>query len=390
VGSNQGYIYVRTEYPLAVKRLETALRQAEEEGLLGDRILGSRFNFRIKISRGAGAFVSGESTALMRAIEGQRSMPRARPPHSAESGLWSKPTVLNNIKTFAYVPLIVEKGAPWFASIGTEGSKGTAVFAMAGKVVNSGLAEVPMGATLRTLVNDIGGGVSSSKELKAVQIGGPSGGCLPERLLDTPVDFDSLTQAGAVMGSGGLIVMDTDNCMVDAARFFLDFTQKESCGKCTLCRIGTRQLLDILNEIVAGRGRMEDLDLLLELGEDVVAGSLCGLGQTAPNPLLTTLRYFREEYETHIREKRCPSLVCKELIAYYIMPKKCDRACEHCVLTCPTKAIYSDEKGIKVIEQEKCTKCGTCLERCPTQFTAVVKISPVSTLPPVPPRPKEA
>lgn len=390
IGSSQGYIYVRAEYPLAVRRLEIALRQAEEAGLLGDRILGSRFSFRIRIAKGAGAFVSGESTALMRAIEGERSMPRARPPHSAESGLWGKPTVLNNVKTFACVPLIIEKGAPWFASIGTEGSKGTAVFALAGKVVNSGLAEVPMGTTIRTLVNDIGGGVAGGRKLKAVQIGGPSGGCLPESLFDTPVDFDSLTRAGAVMGSGGLIVMDDSNCMVDTARFFLDFCQKESCGKCTLCRLGTRQLLDILNDIVAGRGRMEDLNLLAELGEDVVAGSLCGLGQTAPNPLLTTLRYFREEYEAHIKERRCPSLVCRDLIAYYIRPDRCDRACEHCVLTCPTRAIFSDEKGIKVIDQEKCTKCGNCLERCPPEFTAVIKISPVSALPPSPPRPKEA
>lgn len=381
VGAEQGYIYVRAEYPLAIERIRIALRQAKELGLLGDNILGSDFGFHIEIAAGAGAFVSGEATALVAAMEGRRSEPRVKPPHLVEAGLWNKPTLLNNVKTFAYVPLIIERGADWFTSTGTEGSKGTAVFTLAGKVVSSGLTEVPMGTTLRELIYDIGGGIGRDKQFKAVQIGGPSGGCLPGTSLDIPIDYDSLREAGSMMGSGGMIAMDEDNCMVDAAKFFLDFSTKESCGKCTTCRLGTLQMLQILEDITAGRGRMEDIDLLLALAEDVKAGSLCGLGKTAPNPVLTTLRYFRDEYGAHVMEKRCPAKVCPELIVYYILSEKCDRACEHCVLTCPTEAIKGGKGEVKVIDQEKCTKCGTCLEVCPPEYDAVVKLSPVTSLP---------
>ena len=381
IGAEQGYIYVRSEYPLAIERIQTALRQANELGFLGDNILGTGFGFQIEIAAGAGAFVSGEETALIAAVEGRMSTPRPRPPYPAECGLWGSPTLLNNVKTFGYVPLIVERGGDWFSSIGTEGSKGTAMFTLAGKVPNSGLAEVRMGTTLRELVYDIGGGIVKDKQFKAVQMGGPSGGCLPETLLDIPVDYDSLREAGSMMGSGGMIVMDEDNCMVDAARFFLDFSTKESCGLCTMCRLGTLQMLRMLEDITAGRGKIEDLDLLLALADDVRTGSLCGLGKTAPNPVLTTLRYFREEYEAHILEKRCPARVCPELTVYYILPEKCDRACEHCVLTCPTEAVKGEKGQVKIIDQEKCSKCGTCLEVCPPEYNAVVKLSPVSSLP---------
>ena len=390
IGAEQGYIYVRAEYPLAIERIEIALKQAKEVGLLGDNVLGSSFGFHIEIAAGAGAFVSGEATALVAAMEGRRSEPRPRPPRLTEAGLWNKPTLLNNVKTFAYVPMIIERGGDWFASVGTEGSKGTAMFTLAGKVVNSGLAEVPMGTTLRKLVYDIGGGIAKNKKFKAVQIGGPSGGCLPETLLDIPIDYDSLREAGSMMGSGGMIVMDENNCMVDAARFFLDFSTKESCGKCTMCRLGTLQMLRILEDVAAGRGKTEDIDVILTLAEDVKAGSLCGLGQTAPNPVLTTLRYFRDEYEAHILEKRCPAGVCPELTVYYILPDKCDRACEHCILTCPTEAIKGEKGEVKVIDQEKCSKCGTCLEVCPPEYNAVVKLSPVSSLPASNVSPKEA
>ncbi|MDH4299255.1 MAG: NADH-quinone oxidoreductase subunit NuoF [Dehalococcoidia bacterium] len=381
IGAEQGYIYVRSEYPLAIERTQIALEQARELGFLGHHILGADFGFDIEIAAGAGAFVSGEETALIAAVEGKMSTPRPRPPYPAESGLWGKPTLLNNVKTFGYVPLIVERGGDWFASIGTEESKGTAMFTLAGKVANSGLAEVPMGTTLRELVYDIGGGIAKDKQFKAVQIGGPSGGCLPESLLNIPIDYDSLREAGSMMGSGGMIIMDEDNCMVDAARFFLDFSTKESCGKCTVCRLGTLQMLRILEDITAGRGKIENIDLLLALAEDVKIGSLCGLGRTAPNPVLTTLRYFREEYEAHIVEKRCPARVCPELTVYYILPEKCDRACEHCILTCPTEAIKGEKGEVKMIDQEKCSKCGTCLEVCPPEYNAVVKLSPVSLLP---------
>jgi NADH-quinone oxidoreductase subunit F len=381
IGAKQGYIYVRSEYPLAIERIQIALRQGEALGFLGDNILGSDFGFQIEIAAGAGAFVSGEETALMAAVEGSMSTPRPRPPYPAECGLWGKPTLLNNVKTFGYVPLIVERGGDWFGSVGTEGSKGTAMFTLAGKTNSSGLAEVPMGTTLRELVYDIGGGIAEDKQFKAVQIGGPSGGCLPESLLDIPIDYDSLREAGSMMGSGGMIVMDEDNCMVDAARFFLDFSTKESCGKCTMCRLGTLQMLRMLEDITAGRGKIVDLDALLTLAEDVKMGSLCGLGKTAPNPVLTTLRYFRDEYEAHILEKRCPARVCPELTVYYILPDKCDRACEHCVLTCPTEAIKGEKGEVKIIDQEKCSKCGTCLEVCPPEYNAVVRLSPVSSLP---------
>jgi NADH-quinone oxidoreductase subunit F len=381
IGAHDGFVYIRAEYPLAIERLEVALKQAVSLGLLGDNIMGSGFSFDIEIAQGAGAFVSGAETALMMAIEGRRSMPRPRPPYPSESGLWDNPTVINNVKTYAYVPLILARGADWFSNIGTEKSKGTAVFALAGKTVNTGLAEVAMGTTLHELIFDIGGGMRSGKKFKAVQIGGPSGGCLPESMLRTPVDFDSLRQAGAIMGSGGVIAMDEDNCVVDTAKFFLDFIQKESCGKCSTCRIGTKQMLDILEDITVGKGKPEDMDLLRDLAEDVSGGSLCGLGRTASNPVLTTIKYFSDEYKAHILEKRCPALVCKELIAYYIIPEKCERACEHCVLSCPVKAISTNEKGIKVIDQSKCTKCGSCLLLCPPEYNAVVKLSPPSLVP---------
>jgi len=382
VGARQGYIYVRAEYPLAVERVKTALRQAEELGLLGDNILGSGLSFRIELAMGAGAFVSGEETALMAAVEGEMSTPRPRPPYPAQAGLWGKPTLLNNVKTFANIPLIIERGADWFSSIGTESSKGTAVFTLAGKVNKKGLTEVPMGITFREIIHDIGGGIPGSKSFKAIQIGGPSGGCIPPSLLDAPIDYDSLRQAGSMMGSGGLIVMDEDNCVVDAAKFFLDFTTKESCGKCTLCRLGTLQMFHILEAITRGEGKPEDLDLLFELAEDVKLGSLCALGGTAPNPVLTTLRYFRDEYEAHVLEKRCPAKLCPELTAYYILPDKCERSCEHCVLTCPTEAIKGEKGEVKFIDQEKCVNCGTCLDVCPPEYNAVVKLSPISQLPP--------
>jgi NADH-quinone oxidoreductase subunit F len=390
MGAEQGYVYVRAEYPLAIERIKIALKQARELGVLGENILGSDFGFDIEIAAGAGAFVSGEATALIAAMEGRRSEPRPRPPRLTEAGLWNKPTLLNNVKTFAYVPMIIERGGDWFASIGTEGSKGTAMFTLAGKVVNSGLTEVPMGTTLRELVYDIGGGIAKDKQFKAVQMGGPSGGCLPETLLNIPIDYDSLREAGSMMGSGGMIVMDENNCMVDAAKFFLDFSTKESCGKCTMCRLGTLQMLRTLEAITAGQGKVEDIDIILTLAEDVKAGSLCGLGQTAPNPVLTTLRYFRDEYKAHILERRCPARVCSELTVYYILPDKCDRACEHCILTCPTEAIKGEKGEVKIIDQEKCSKCGTCLEVCPPEYNAVVKLSPVSLLPSSNVSPKEA
>ena len=382
MGTSQGYIYVRDEYPLAVKRLGLALKQAQAAGLLGQNIMDSGFSFQIQVVEGAGAFVCGEASALMYSIEGKRGMPRVRPPHSTEAGLWGKPTLLNNVKTFASVPLIVNHGADWFAGIGTEGSKGTALFALAGKVAHTGLVEVPMGTTLRQVVFEAGGGMKDNRRFKGVQIGGPSGGCLPASLLDTPIDFDSLAEAGSMMGSGGMIVLDEDNCMVDAAHYFMDFIQKESCGKCTMCRLGTKQMLDILADITTGKGTMEALNLLLELAHEVRTSSLCGLGKSAPNPVLTTVRYFKGEYEAHIIEKRCPALVCKELIAYYILPDKCHKGCDHCVLSCPVEAIRTDEKrGIKVIDQTKCTKCGSCITICPTEYNAIIKLSPPSLVP---------
>ncbi|MCK5590264.1 MAG: NADH-quinone oxidoreductase subunit NuoF [Dehalococcoidales bacterium] len=383
IGAEEGYIYIRAEYPLAVERVKVALKQAEEWDFLGDNILGNGFGFRINLAIGAGAFVSGEETGLMAAVEGKTSTPRPRPPYPAESGLWDKPTVLNNVKTFANIHLIIERGGDWFASIGTEKSKGTALFSLAGKINDSGLTEVPMGTTIHEIVYDIGGGIPNDREFKAVQIGGPSGGMIPASLQDTPIDFDSLTAIGSMMGSGGFIVMDEDDCVADATRFFLDFTTKESCGKCTPCRLGNLQMLKVLEGITNGKGKMEDIDfLLLELAEDIKAGSLCGLGRTAPNPVLTSIRYFRDEYEAHILEKRCPAKVCTNLTAYYILPDKCDRACEHCVLTCPTEAIAGGAGKVKHIDQKKCVNCGTCMDVCPPEYNAVVKLSPISALPP--------
>lgn len=376
VQATRGYIYVRAEYPLAVSRLRVALAQAREKGLLGEVILGSGFNFDIDIFQGSGAFVCGEETALIASIEGCAGVPRHRPPYPAASGLFGKPTVINNVKTLSYVPHIMRQGASWFKSIGTENSPGTAVFALAGKVVGTGLAEVPMGTTIRQLVYDVGNGIKDEKAFKAVQIGGPSGGCLPESALDLPIDFDSLQEAGAMMGSGGLVVLDEDDCMVEIARFFLDFTQKESCGKCTFCRLGTKQMLAILTEITEGKGKPEDINLLQELAEDIKLGSLCSLGKTAPNPVLTTLRYFRDEYEAHIREGRCPALMCKELITYVIVPEKCSKLCDVCIGSCPTEAIYTRPDMLKAIYLDKCVKCNSCMVACPPQYKAVVKVSP--------------
>jgi NADH-quinone oxidoreductase subunit F len=381
-GARYGYIYVRAEYPLAVRRARIALRQARKLNLLGRNILGSDFSFDIKLFQGSGAFVCGEETALIASLEGEAGNPHYRPPYPATSGLYGKPTLINNVKTLAFIRHIIGDGAERFASIGTEGSKGTAVFALAGKVVNTGLAEVPMGTTLRQLIFDVGSGIPGGKRFKAVQIGGPSGGCLPESALDLPIDFDSLTKAGAMMGSGGMIVLDEDDCMVEISRYFLEFTQRESCGKCTFCRLGTKQMLEVLGEFTRGEGKIKDLDMLVELAEDIKAGSLCGLGRTAPNPVLSTMRYFRDEYEAHIREGRCPALMCLDLIAYYIIPDKCERSCDACVGTCTVEAISSHpKKRYKIIDQEKCVKCGTCLTSCPPQYNAVVRLSPPSEVP---------
>jgi len=381
VGARYGYIYVRAEYPLAVKRAQIALGQARKLNLLGKNILGSDFSFDIKLFQGSGAFVCGEETALIASLEGKPGIPYHRPPYPAVKGLYGKPTLFNNVKTLAYIRHIINHGAEWFASIGTERSKGTAVFALAGKVVNTGLTEVPMGTTLRQVIFDVGSGIPGGKRFKAVQIGGPSGGCLPESALDLPIDFDSLSDAGAMMGSGGMVVLDEDDCMVEISRYFLEFTQRESCGKCTPCRLGTKQMLEILDDIVLGLGKIEYINVLSELAEEVKAGSLCGLGKTAPNPVLTTLRYFRDEYEAHIKEGCCPALMCRELIAYYILPEKCERSCDACVGTCTVEAITPNEKRIKVIDQEKCVKCGTCLDACPPQYNAVIKLSPPSEVP---------
>ena len=382
IRARYGYIYVRAEYPLAVERVLTALKQARKANLLGRHILGSDFSFEVRLFQGSGAFVCGEETALIASLEGKPGMPHHRPPYPATAGLNGKPTVINNVKTLANIRHIIENGAEWFASTGTEKSKGTAVFALAGKVVNTGLVEVPMGTTLRQVIFDVGSGIPDGKKFKAVQIGGPSGGCLPESALDLPIDFDSLIGAGAMMGSGGMVVLDEDDCMVEIARYFLEFTQRESCGKCTFCRLGTKQMLEILDDITKGQGRIEDIDTLERLAEEIQAGSLCGLGKTAPNPVLTTLRYFRDEYEVHILEKRCPALMCTELIAYYIIPEKCERSCDACVGTCTVEAISSHKrKRYKIIDQDKCVKCNTCLVACPVQYSAIIKVSPPSEVP---------
>jgi len=374
IGASEGYIYIRAEYPLAVKRLHIALKQAEERGFLGKNILGSDFSFNIHVSEGAGAFVCGEETALMASIEGKRGMPQPRPPFPAQSGLWGKPTNINNVKSMATIPVIIDKGAEWYAAIGTEKSKGTAVFALTGKIANSGLVEVPMGITLREIIYDIGGGIPGGKDFKAVQTGGPSGGCLPASALDLPVDFERLAAAGSIMGSGGMIVADADTCMVDLARYFLSFTKAESCGKCVTCREGSAQMLEILTDITQGKGRPEDIDLLLELGDAIKSGSLCALGGTCPNPVLTTIRYFRDEYEAHINEKRCPAKACKSLTSFFILPDKC-QGCGICLRNCPVEAISGGKRMIHIIDQDKCTRCGTCLGVCPVKFDAVVKVS---------------
>ncbi len=376
VGAVKGYFYIRAEYPLAAKRIRLALEQARAKGLLGKSILGSDFAFDIEVFEGSGAFVCGEGSALVKSMEGHMGMPQTRPPRMVESGYRSKPTILNNVKTFSYVPAIIRNGAQWFINTGTPDNPGTAVFALVGKINSPGLVEVPMGTTLRHLIDYVGEGIPGEKEFKAVQIGGPSGGCLPASALDVPIDFDSLKEAGAIMGSGGLVVLDEGDCMVSMARYFLEFTQQESCGKCTFCRLGTKHMLDILDTITKGEGDLASLDTLLELAEDVRDGSLCNLGGTAPTPVLTTLRYFRDEYEAHIREKRCPSLMCKDLILYYILPDKCSKLCSACVGSCPTEAIYTREDGIKAITQEKCVKCDNCLKACPEEYYAVVKLSP--------------
>jgi NADH:ubiquinone oxidoreductase subunit F (NADH-binding)/(2Fe-2S) ferredoxin/NAD-dependent dihydropyrimidine dehydrogenase PreA subunit len=373
IGATEGYIYVRQEYPLARKHAQTAIEQARELGLLGENILGSEFSFNVKIHRGAGAFVSGESSALMTAIEGRVGEPRAKYVHTSEKGIWGKPTCLNNVETWANVPFIISNGAKWFRSIGTPASSGTKIFSLVGKVRNTGLVEVPMGITLRDIVFKIGGGIPDGKKFKAVQTGGPSGGVIPESLLDLPVDFDELAKAGSMMGSGGLIVMDEDTCMVDTARYYVNFLAHESCGKCVPCREGLRQMLRILNNIASGNGQESDLGLLEELSEFMEDASLCALGRTAPNPVRSTIRYFREEYEAHIREKRCPTGVCRPLIAYEIDQEKCE-ACSACALACPVGAIDKSEEKVFSINQEKCIKCGACHSECPEKYKAVRKV----------------
>lgn len=381
VGARRAIIYVRAEYPLAVKTLRTALTQARKCGLLGAEILGSSFDFEIDIFEGSGAFVCGEETGLVQSLEGHRGMPVHRPPYPVQQGLFGQPTVINNVKTLASIPPIVEKGPDWFRSIGTENSPGTAIFSVVGDVVHPGLVEIPMGVTLRTLIFDICGGIPHQKDFKAVQIGGPSGGCLPEALLDTPIDFDSLTAAGAMMGSGGIVVMDADSCVVDVSRYFLDFTQKESCGKCTFCRIGTRHLLDILERITTGEGREADVEQLKRLSQDIKAGSLCGLGKTAANPVLTSLQYFPEDYRAHINEKRCPGMMCRPLMTYYIDLETCARGCDACVGVCPTEAIFTTSTRKKGVDQQLCVKCGECMVACPPEYDAVRKVSPPGLAP---------
>ena len=370
LGATTGYVYVRAEYPLAVEHLRVALRHAEEFGLLGQNILGSGFNFRIKVVQGAGAFVCGEETALIASIEGRVGDPTPRPPFPVQSGLWGKPTIINNVKTWASVPQIINRGADWYAAIGTERSKGTMVFSLVGKINNTGLVEVPMGITLREMIYIIGGGIPKGKELKAVQIGGPSGGCIPASLIDLPIDYEELTKAGSMMGSGGMVVMDETTCMVDIARYFMEFLEEESCGKCFPCREGTQRLREILERICAGKGKEEDLEVLTDLAWVMKETSLCGLGQTAANPVLTTLRYFKDEYLAHIREHRCPAKVCKELIVYSIEPTVCD-GCHACVAVCATDAILGEKKKSHTIDSGKCIKCGACLEVCQPRAVVV-------------------
>lgn len=368
IGASDGYIYVRAEYPLAIKRLNIAITQAEKKGFLGKNIFGSSFSFNINLKIGAGAFVCGEETALIASIEGRRGMPRIRPPFPAQSGVWEKPTIINNVETLANIPYIILNGGASFANIGTEKSKGTKVFALTGKIKKSGLVEVPMGISLREVIFEIGGGIKNDKKFKAVQLGGPSGGCIPEHLLDTPVDYESLVASGAIMGSGGMVVMDEGTCMVDVAKFFMNFIRDESCGKCTFCRIGTKRMHEILVKITEGKGEESDLDLLVDLGDKVRDGSLCGLGQTAPNPVLTTLRYFKDEYLEHIKDKKCRSKVCKPLLTFTIDADACT-GCTLCAKNCPTNAITGERKKAHIIEQTKCIKCGNCESVC--NFNAV-------------------
>ncbi len=369
MGAQAGYVYCRAEYPLAIEHLKTAISQAEAHGLLGERIFGSDFSFKLKIREGAGAFVCGEETALIASIEGRVGEPRPRPPFPAQSGLWGKPTTINNVKTWSHIAPIVARGAEWYASLGSGNSKGTTVFSLVGKVNNSGLVEVPLGITLREMIYDLGGGIIGDRAIKAVQTGGPSGGCIPEEFLDTPVDYDSLAALGSIMGSGGMIVMDEKDCMVNVAKYFLDFTRDESCGKCTPCREGTLRLMEMLEAITEGRGQEGDIDKLIKMSELIKKTSLCGLGATAPNPVLTTIKYFRDEYEAHIRDHKCPAKVCKPLITFSILEDKCT-GCQLCRLRCPAEAVAGAKKEPHHIIQEKCIKCGTCFDGC--KFDAVV------------------
>ena len=370
IGAPYGYVYIRAEYPLAVERLHLAIKQAKERGFLGTNILGKGFDFMIKVKLGAGAFVCGEETALIASIEGKRGQPRAKPPFPVQKGLWGYPTIINNVETLANVPYIMRKGAAWYAAMGTEKSKGTKVFALTGKILNSGLIEVPMGIPLREIIYDIGGGIEGGRQLKAVQTGGPSGGCIPASMVDTPVDYESLGKVGSIMGSGGMVVLDETNCMVNMAKYFLEFTKSESCGKCVPCRVGTKRLLEILTRITEGKGRKGDIELLETLSSDVKTSSLCGLGQTAPNPILSTIRYFRDEYEAHINEKRCPAGVCKDLLTYSIIEETCT-GCTLCARVCPVGAITGEKKKPHVINQDLCIKCGTCFEKC--KFKSIKK-----------------
>ncbi|MEX1328697.1 MAG: NADH-ubiquinone oxidoreductase-F iron-sulfur binding region domain-containing protein [Desulfobacterales bacterium] len=381
VGAHKAIVYIRAEYPLAVRIVTAAIHQAQALGLIGKNILGSSFDIEIEVFQGSGAFVCGEETALISSIEGLRGMPIQRPPYPTKRGLWGNPTIINNVKTLASVPPILKNGAAWYKQIGTENSPGTAIFSVVGDVTHPGLIEIPMGVTLRTLIFEICGGIPHKKKFKAVQIGGPSGGCLPESFLDTPIDFDSLTAAGAMMGSGGMVVLNEDTCTVDLSRYFLDFTQKESCGKCTFCRIGTFHLLKMLEKITEGQGREEDLKSLARLSEDIKTGSLCGLGKTAPNPVLTTLRYFKDDYEAHVKEKRCPGMVCRPLIAFYIDLEKCARGCDACVGCCPVEAVFTTSTRKKGIDQSLCVKCGECVVACPPEYDAVRRVSPPALAP---------